>query len=54
MSPKTYQTADNAYEFEVVRLLQKFMPTNDELSNMIDVTSELVTLKNTTRTLNPA
>jgi len=40
MSPKTYQTADNAYEFEIIRLLQKFMPPNDKLSNMIDVTSK--------------
>ena len=38
MSPKSYIIADNAYEFEIIRLLHMFQPS-DEVSNMIDVTS---------------
>ena len=37
MSPKTYIVADNAYEFEIIRLLYFFQP-NDEISHMIEAT----------------
>jgi hypothetical protein len=29
MSPKTFQVADNAYEFEIIRLLHLFTQSND-------------------------
>ena len=38
MSPKSYIIADNAYEFEILRLLHMFTQPNDEVSNMIEVT----------------
>jgi len=44
MSPKTNIVADNAYEFEIIRLLHLFQPS-DEVSHMIKVTSDR--LKNT-------
>jgi len=34
MSPKTHIVADNAYEFEIIRLLHQFQP-DDEVSHMI-------------------
>ena len=37
MSPKTYICADNAYEFEIIRLLHLFQP-DDEVSAMIEGT----------------
>ena len=37
MSPKTYIVADNAYEFEMLRLLHLFRP-DDEVSHMIEGT----------------
>jgi len=37
MSPKTNIVADNAYEFEIIRLLYLFQP-NDEVVEMIEVT----------------
>ena len=37
MSPKTYIVSDNAYEFEIIRLLQLFQP-DDEVSHMIEGT----------------
>ena len=37
MSPKTNIVADNAYEFEIIRLLHLFQP-NDEVAHMIEVT----------------
>ena len=37
MSPKTYIVADNAYEFEIIRLLHLFQP-NAEVSHMIEET----------------
>jgi len=37
MSPKTYIVSDNAYEFEIIRLLHLFRP-DDEVSNMIEGT----------------
>ena len=37
MSPKTYIVADNAYEFEMLRLLHLFQP-DDEVSHMIEGT----------------
>jgi len=37
MSPKTYIVADNAYEFEILRLLHLFQP-NAETSQMIEQT----------------
>jgi hypothetical protein len=37
MSPKTYIVADNAYEFEIIRLLHLFRP-DDEVSHMIEGT----------------
>ena len=37
-SPKSYIIADNAYEFEIIRLLHMFKPS-DEVSNMIELTS---------------
>jgi len=45
MSPKSYIIADNAYEFEIIRLLHMFTQPNDEVSHMIKVTSDR--LKNT-------
>ena len=39
MSPKTNIVADNAYEFEIIRLLHLFAPDN-EVAHMIDVTKE--------------
>ena len=39
MSPKTNIVADNAYEFEIIRLLHLFQP-DDEVANMIKVTSD--------------
>jgi len=44
MSPKTNIVADNAYEFEIIRLLHLFQP-DDEVTNMIEVTTDR--LKNT-------
>ena len=44
MSPKTNIVADNAYEFEILRLLHLFQP-DDEVASMIAETSER--LKNT-------
>jgi len=44
MSPKTNIVADNAYEFEILRLLHLFEP-DDEVAHMIEVTSDR--LKNT-------
>jgi len=44
MSPKTNIVADNAYEFEILRLLHLFHP-DDEVAHMIEVT--LDRLKNT-------
>jgi len=44
MSPKTNIVADNAYEFEILRLLHLFRP-DDEVAHMIEVT--LDRLKNT-------
>ena len=44
MSPKTNIVADNAYEFEMLRLLHMFQP-DDELTSMITETTER--LKNT-------
>ena len=44
MSPKTNIVADNAYEFEILRLLHLFQP-DDETARMIDET--LGRLKNT-------
>jgi hypothetical protein len=38
ISPKTNIVADNAYEFEIIRLLHMFTPPNDEVSNMIQET----------------
>jgi len=41
MSAKTFQVGDNAYEFEILRLIRMFATEEeDELSNMLDVTSE--------------
>jgi hypothetical protein len=37
MSPKTYIVADNAYEFEIIRLLYLFQP-DDEVFHMIEGT----------------
>jgi len=37
MSPKTYIVSDNAYEFEILRLLHLFQP-DDEVSHMIEGT----------------
>ena len=37
MSPKTYIVADNAYEFEIIRLLHLFEP-DDEVAHMIEGT----------------
>ena len=39
MSPKTNIVADNAYEFEIIKLLQLFQP-DDEVAGMIDGTLE--------------
>ena len=39
MSPKTNIVADNAYEFEIIRLLHLFQ-SDDEVDHMIEVTSE--------------
>jgi len=44
ISPKTNIVADNAYEFEIIRLLHMFQP-DDEVAHMIEVTLER--LKNT-------
>jgi len=38
MSPKAYIVADNAYEFEILRLLHLFAPS-DEVTHMIEVTA---------------
>ena len=38
MSPKTNIVADNAYEFEIIRLLHLFQP-DDEVAHMIQVTA---------------
>jgi hypothetical protein len=38
MSPKSNIIADNAYEFEIIRLLHMFKPS-DEVSHMIETTS---------------
>ena len=38
MSPKTNIVADNAYEFEIIRLLHLFQP-DDEVAHMIKVTA---------------
>jgi len=37
MSPKTNIVADNAYEFEIIRLLHLFQP-NNEVAHMVEVT----------------
>ncbi|MCL2386023.1 MAG: hypothetical protein FWC89_00595 [Defluviitaleaceae bacterium] len=39
MSPKTNIVADNAYEFEIIRLLHLFQP-DDEVAHMIEVTTD--------------
>jgi len=40
MSSKTFQVGDNAYEFEILRLLKMFSPQNENISHMLEVTSE--------------
>ena len=40
MGSKTFQVGDNAYEFEILRLLKMFSPSGDDVSHMINVTSE--------------
>lgn len=40
MSSKTFQVGDNAYEFEILRLLKMFSPPNSDVSQMLEVTSE--------------
>jgi hypothetical protein len=39
MGSKTFQVGDNAYEFEILRLMHLFQP-DDEVAHMIDVTKE--------------
>ena len=40
MSSKTFQVGDNAYEFEILRILKMFSQQNGNISNMLEATSE--------------
>jgi hypothetical protein len=40
MGAQTNQVSDNSYELEIIRLLHKFSPQNDDISQMIELTKE--------------
>ena len=40
MGAQTAQVSDNAFELEIIRLLHKFTPQNDDISQMIELTRE--------------
>jgi len=40
MGAQTGQVSDNSYELEIIRLLHKFSPPNDDISQMIEFTKE--------------